>query len=85
MIVSRLSKNTKSFPVTLELKWILKLSPPELMAGITGCAALSSLCTAFVGEALFSFPKLQEKLNGVGKTCNLERTGSENYFFPLKL
>lgn len=25
------SKNTKSFPVILELKWVLKLSPPELM------------------------------------------------------
>lgn len=49
--------NNESFHGTPKLGWLLELSTPELMIGITKRATLSWLCGAFAGGGVVFVPK----------------------------
>lgn len=58
--------NNESFHGTPKLGWLLKLSTPELMIGITKRATLSWLCGAFAGGDVWSL-FLNDKKNRIEK------------------
>lgn len=58
--------NNESFHGTPKLGWLLELSTPELMIGITKRATLSWLCGAFAGGDVWSL-FLNDKKNRIEK------------------
>lgn len=74
--------NNESFHGTPKLGWLLELSTPELMIGITKRATLSWLCGAFAGGDVWSL-FLNDKKNRIEKERYVIQKGFAVQTIPI--